>query len=96
MVASAPLGSAPLPSGQLLSLPTRHEWRRAGAMITACLALAVATALQRYWPFLAGEPPARQLALLKAMLVLPVLLSLDRIRGWRPVPDRPPQRTPGR
>jgi len=91
MAAGAPPGAAPLPSGQVLPLPTADE-RWAKAMVTACVVLALDSLVQRYWPFLVGEPPSRQLALVKAMLTLPVLLSLDRIRGRRPLADRQPQR----
>lgn len=81
MAAAAPLRSALLPDRP--ALPPHAIRRQAMRIATACTVVALAPLFQRYWPGLASEPAARQLALVKALLLLPVLLSIDRFRDWR-------------
>jgi hypothetical protein len=96
MAVDAPHRSAAVPIRQVLPLPTGCGWRRAAEIATACAAVALAHVVQRYWPALAGESAGRQLAFVKAMLLIPMLLSIDRIRGWGRIPGRPVQPASGR
>ncbi len=86
MAVDAPHGAAFAPFLPVLPLPWRKGWRRAAEIGTACAAIVLAHVVQRYWPALAGEPAGRQLAFMKAMLVVPMLLSIDCLRSRRVPP----------
>lgn len=84
MAADAPSGTVHLPAGQVP--PPGLCGARLSQFVTACAAIALALLFQKYWPLLAGEPAARQVAFLKATLVVPMLLCIDRIGvgRWSP------------
>lgn len=91
MAADAPAGTAHLPARQVR--PSGVRGARLSDLVTACAATALALLLRTYWPLLACEPAARQLEFLKAMLIVPALLCIDRIGGgrWSPRHEaRPP------
>jgi hypothetical protein len=96
MAVDATHGPALAPLRPVLPLPWRNGWRRAANIATACAAIALAHVVQRYWPALAGEPAGRQLAFMKAMLVVPMLLSIDRLTSRHLPPGRPAQSAAGR
>lgn len=81
MAADARSGTAHRPARQVW--PPAFCGVRLSALVTACAAIALALLFRKYWPPLAAESTARQLEFLRATLVVPVLLCLDRIRGWR-------------
>ena len=84
MAAEARSGTAHLPARQVS--PHGFCGARLSAFVTACAAIALALLFRKYWPLLTGEPAARQLEFLKAMLIVPVLVCIDRIGGVRSSP----------
>lgn len=91
MAADAPSAPTHLPAGQVS--PPGFCGARLSDLVTACAAIALALLFRKYWPLLTGEPAARQLEFLKAMLIVPVLLCIDRIGPGRWSPRhkaRPP------
>lgn len=81
MAADAASGTAHLPAGQVSPPGFRPAW--VSDLLTACAAIALALLFRKYWPLLAGEPAARQVEFLKAMLIVPVLVCCDRIGSGR-------------
>lgn len=64
-----------------MNAPSGLRRRRAAGIAAAWTAFALAVLCQRYWPVMAGESAARQFSFLKAMALLPLLLSVDRIKS---------------
>lgn len=81
MAADAASGTAHLPARQVPPPGFRTAW--VSDLVTACAAIALALLFRKYWPLLTGEPAARQLEFLKAMLIVPVLVGIERIGGGR-------------
>lgn len=77
MAADTPSGTAHLPARQVW-LPGFYS-ARLSDFVTACAAIALALLVRKYCPLLAGEPAARQLEFVKATLIIPMLLCIDRI-----------------